>query len=228
MILVRWSPLPSPSSSVGVHHVDLVVAVPVAREGDPPAVRGEGRSGIPRRVVGEAHLVRAVGVHHVDVVVAVPVAREGDPRPVGGEGGLELVFAAGGGEPGQVVAVAVPVVVRGVHHVELVVDRGALGIPAAGEGDAGAVGGEGGQGVDRVVARQPRLPRAVGAHDVDFAGARGIARGPGEGDLAVLPREGSGGGVRRDEQDQRHRRGHRRQRRQSTGSGGGHRHASPC
>ena len=68
---------------VGVHHVDLGVAVAVARERDLGAVGRPGRFGVRGRVIREPHRVRAVGVHHVEFGVPVAVALEGDFRAVG-------------------------------------------------------------------------------------------------------------------------------------------------
>src|SRR5215203_1915226 len=65
-------------SAVGVHHVDLIVAVARATEGDLLCTTGEGGVFVAGLVVGEFPQARAVRVHRVDLCIPVPVAGEGD------------------------------------------------------------------------------------------------------------------------------------------------------
>src|SRR5438034_1305116 len=81
--------------SVGVHHIDLEVAVAIRDEGDLRSVRRPIGVGIPGGGVGELGLPAPVGVHHIDLVVAVAVREERDLRPVRRPGGTAL-------EPGRV------------------------------------------------------------------------------------------------------------------------------
>src|SRR5439155_10089401 len=70
-------------AAVGVHRVDLEVAVTVTLECDLRSITGPDGPGeadgrITRRVIGQPSLVTAVGVHRVDLEVAVTVTREHD------------------------------------------------------------------------------------------------------------------------------------------------------
>ena len=82
-LLERQTPLPAP---VGVHDVSLETPVAVADEGDPPPVRGPGRTNVLCRVSREVPLSASVGVHDVDIPVAVSCAPESDLSPVRGPG----------------------------------------------------------------------------------------------------------------------------------------------
>ena len=72
--------------AVGVHDVDLVIAVAVGREGDALAVRRPGRPVVDAVVVGQAADVAAVGVHDVNLQVADAAAAKGDLLAVGRPG----------------------------------------------------------------------------------------------------------------------------------------------
>src|SRR5919112_839127 len=65
--------------AVGIHHVDLVGVIAVARKSDLLAVGRPSSKLIVCVVCGETCLVGAVGVHYVDVIVAIAVARKSDP-----------------------------------------------------------------------------------------------------------------------------------------------------
>ena len=123
---------------VGVHHVDLGVAVAVARERDLGPIRGPGRTEVSGRSVGEPHRVRAVGLHHVDLGVPIAVALEGDLRPVGRPGGLHICSRVQG-KAGAAGAIGVDhvdlgVAVSGAHERKLR-DRGARDVEL---GESGA------------------------------------------------------------------------------------------
>src|SRR5437660_3704610 len=68
--------------TVGVHDVDLHIAVALALERDPRAVRRPAGPIVRGRSVGEVRNARAVGVHDVDLLVPVAGAAEEDFRPV--------------------------------------------------------------------------------------------------------------------------------------------------
>ena len=82
--IVRRSPRhvaqPAP---VGVHDVDLGVAVASAHERELPPVARPARMAVARRLLGQVLLPAAVGVHHVDLGVAVASAHERELPSVG-------------------------------------------------------------------------------------------------------------------------------------------------
>jgi len=99
---------------IGVHHVDLGVAVPVRGEGDLTATRRPGGTKeVAAAMVGEVSVTQPIGVHHVDFGVVVLLESEGDPATVRGPGRTAFVSAVVGE-----ISLPRPVV---VHHVDVVI-----------------------------------------------------------------------------------------------------------
>src|SRR5688500_11900769 len=70
-------------AAVGIHDVNLHIAIAVAVERDALPVRGPFGMMVHRVVEGEAPWVAPVGVHHVNLQALAQSAAEGDPSSVG-------------------------------------------------------------------------------------------------------------------------------------------------
>src|SRR3989304_3947249 len=68
---------PGLPASIGLHHVDFPVPVPVRNEGYSGGVSGPRRALVQGRVIGQTSLTGAIGVHHIDFIVPLPVGLEG-------------------------------------------------------------------------------------------------------------------------------------------------------
>jgi hypothetical protein len=98
------------SSAIGIHHVDVSVAIPIAIERDLASVGRPTRYEVAGQIVGEARRLvvhpSGNGVHHVDLSRdAVPAAQEFDPFPVRRLRGVTVRHRVVGGEADQVIAV---------------------------------------------------------------------------------------------------------------------------
>src|SRR6266540_2328921 len=79
------------SAAVGIHHVDLVVAIAVAGEGQLAAVHAPACGLVIARAVGQPRHCAAIGVHEVDLGVAIAVGCERDALAVGRDAWVAIV-----------------------------------------------------------------------------------------------------------------------------------------
>src|SRR6185436_17877079 len=116
--------------AVGVHLINLRVAITLGLKSNLAAVWTEDRLPIKRRIISPTHRVRAVGVHHVNLTVAVAI---------GGKHNLTAIRFIGraGARSDAVLVVAVS-----IHHVNTVIPTVATGAAVRGKRDLAAVRAE--------------------------------------------------------------------------------------
>src|SRR5207244_3349923 len=144
--------------AVGLHDVNLVIAVAVGSEGDLLAVGGPNRPIVQGGVMRQPADLAAVGVHDVNLQIATPPTAKGDLLTVGRPTGI-VVGGDFAGQPADVLTV-------GVGDINFLV-----AIARAHKGDLLAIGRPAGGLFKRFVGDHHLVVGAIGVDrvDVEFA-----------------------------------------------------------